>query len=161
MNRKLSYQQLEQRIQKIEKNLFDLKNKEKELEEHREKLQLAMKTANYFSFEINLKSLKITASEEIYQNLGYPKYEITSLIHNAGSLIHPGDYEKMKAHILSFGKNTPLTFNFEFRVKHKKPTMVLVYGYRKKYRMGQRRKSFTNIGIIKKYTARQRKSRKI
>ena len=119
MNRKLSYQQLEQKIQKIEKNLFDLKNKEKELEEHREKLQLAMKAANYFSFEINLKSLQITASEEIYQNLGYPKYEITSLIHNAGSLIHPGDYEKMKAHILSFGKNTPLTFNFEFRVKHK------------------------------------------
>ncbi|MGM0505285.1 MAG: PAS domain-containing protein [Bacteroidota bacterium] len=119
MKKKLSYQQLEQKVQHLENKLSNLKNKESELQEHREKLQLAMNAANYYSFEINLKLLKITASEEIYENLGYPKKERASLIHNAGSLIYPDDYKKMKAHILSDGKNRPLAFNFEFRIKHK------------------------------------------
>src|SRR6056297_1777589 len=149
MNRKLSYQQLEQKIQKIEKNLFDLKNKEKELEEHREKLQLAMKAANYFSFEINLKSLKITASEEIYENLDYPKKERASLIHNAGSLIHPDDYEKMKAHILSDGKNRPLAFNFEFRIKHNNQQWTLFMATGKNTEWDEEGNPLRIVGLLK------------
>ena len=149
MNRKLSYQQLEQKIQKIEKNLFDLKNKEKELEEHRAKLQLAMKAANYFSFEINLKSLKITASEEIYENLDYPKKERASLIHNAGSLIHTDDYEKMKAHILSDGKNRPLAFNFEFRIKHNNQQWTLFMATGKNIEWDEEGNPLRIVGLLK------------
>ncbi len=97
----------------------DKKNKEFELKEHREKLHLAMEAANYFSFEINLRLLKIITSEDVYENLGYNKNEIPILMIKAGSLIHPDDYRVIKKYLLTFPKNKPLEFNTEFRIKNK------------------------------------------
>ncbi len=95
------------------------KNKEKELKEHREKLQIAMEAANYFSFEINLLTEKIETSYEIYKSLGYKPSEINNLMKKAGSLIHYDDFLKAKNLIKNHvNKETP--FYSEFRIKNKK-----------------------------------------
>lgn len=95
------------------------KNKEKELQEHREKLQIAMEAANYFSFEINLLTEKIETSYEIYKSLGYKPSEINNLMKKAGSLIHYDDFLKAKNLIKNHvNKETP--FYSEFRIKNKK-----------------------------------------
>jgi len=119
MKKKLTYQQLEQKVQQLEQSLSYLTNKESELIEHRHKLQLAMEAANYFSFEINLKLLKIYTTKDLYESLGYNKEEISTLIENAGSIVHPEDFKNMKTRLLSYQKSKPLIFNVEFRIKHK------------------------------------------
>src|SRR6056297_1161245 len=119
MKKKLTYQQLEQKVLELEESLSYLTNKESELKEHRHKLQLAMEAANYFSFEINLKLLKIYTTKDLYESLGYNREEISTLIENAGSIVHPEDFKNMKTNLLSYKKNKPLTFNLEFRIKHK------------------------------------------
>lgn len=97
----------------------DKKNKEFELKEHREKLQLAMEAANYFSFEINLKLLKITTSKDVYEHLGFKPKEISLLMKKAGNLVHPEDYKSLSKFLLTYPKNTPLEFDTEFRIKNK------------------------------------------
>jgi len=95
------------------------KNKEFELKEHQEKLQIAMEAANYFSFEIDLPTYKISALKDLYIALGYSEPELNSLLKKAGSLIHPDDYKKAKELISKHARGIKAPLNLEFRVKDK------------------------------------------
>ncbi len=96
------------------------KNKEFELKEHREKLQIAMEAASYFSFEIDLKTYKISVLSELYLALGYDKSEFDELSQKTGNLIHPEDYKKAQELITKHARRIKAALNLEFRVKHKK-----------------------------------------
>ncbi|MEE4197620.1 MAG: PAS domain-containing protein [Bacteroidales bacterium] len=149
MKEKLSYQKLEQKVRDLEHILIELKNKESELEEHRQKLKLAMEAANYFSFEIDLTQLKISTSTDLYESLGYPPETIAKLIEKAGSLVHPGDYQQMKNHILSFQKNQPLKFNFEFRIKHHNRRWIWFSGTGRNTEWDQQGNPLRILGLLK------------
>ncbi|MFC2104965.1 PAS domain-containing protein, partial [Bacteroidota bacterium] len=95
------------------------KKKEFELHEHREKLQIAMEAASYYSFEIDLTSITITTHKELYTDLGYKHPEIEDLMQKTGSLIHPEDYKKVKKLIYKHSRNIKPSLNTEFRVKNK------------------------------------------
>ncbi|PLX14102.1 MAG: hypothetical protein C0597_10540, partial [Marinilabiliales bacterium] len=95
------------------------KNKEFELKEHREKLQIAMEAASYFSFEIDLTTYQISTLKELYLTLGYSESELNAFLKNAGSLIHPEDYNKAKKLISKHALGIKAPLNLEFRVKDK------------------------------------------
>jgi PAS domain S-box-containing protein len=94
------------------------KTREIELFEHREKLQIAMEAANYYSFEINLKKDKITTDIELYLHLGYSKTESEELLKKAGSLIHPEDFKKASKLISKHSRKIKPSLKTEFRIKN-------------------------------------------
>ncbi len=96
------------------------KNREFELKEHQQKLQIATEAASYFSFEIDLKTYRISVLPEIYDALGYDESEFDELLEKTGSLIHPEDYKKTQKLISKHARGIKAALNLEFRVKHKK-----------------------------------------
>ncbi|MFP4025886.1 MAG: PAS domain-containing protein [Thiohalospira sp.] len=127
----------------------DKKNKEFELKEHREKLQLAMEAANYFSFEINLKLLKITTSKDVYEHLGYKPKEITLLMKKTGSLVHPEDYKSIIKFLLTYPKDKPLEFNTEFRIKNKNRKWLWFMAVGKNIEWDSDGNPFRILGLLK------------
>ncbi|MCK7530312.1 MAG: PAS domain-containing protein [Marinilabiliales bacterium] len=98
--------------------------REYELHESKEKLKLAMDAANYYSFEIYLTNLKITADAGLYESLGYSPNEVFDLIKTSGSRIHPDEYNQIKGFLVNLPKNEKIEFNYEFRIKDKKEHWV-------------------------------------
>jgi len=96
------------------------KNREFEHKIDQEKLEIAIEAANYYPFEINLITNKITAHLELYTSLGYTETEYSVLSENTGSLIHPDDFIMLKEKLDLAIKDRFFEFNTEFRIKNKK-----------------------------------------
>ncbi|MBI9054700.1 MAG: PAS domain-containing protein [Bacteroidales bacterium] len=102
---------------------FDItkeKIKDSELKEHQDKLQLAMKAASYFAFEVDFPKKEINAVSELYRSLGYSEKEIVELMRSSGSLIDKDDFQKSEDIISKITPNTDTSFNSEIRIKNKK-----------------------------------------
>lgn len=97
----------------------DKKNKEFELKLYQEKLQMAMEAANYYPFEINLTTNKITTNYDLYASLGYSDLEIEKLLQHTGSLIHKDDHSDFNKIFDSSTKKEFLHFKIEFRIQAK------------------------------------------
>jgi PAS domain S-box-containing protein len=95
------------------------RTREIELFEHREKLQIAMEAANYYSFEIDLQNNKITTDNELYLHLGYSETESEELLKKTGSLIHPEDFKKASKLISKHLRKIKPSLKTEFRIKNK------------------------------------------
>lgn len=125
------------------------KNNEYELKEHREKFQIAMEAANYFSFEANPNPLKIKTHKEVYKSLGYTNSEINKLMQKTGSLIHPEDYEKGKILIMKHARGLLPSLYTEFRIKNKKGDWIWFVVTGKIIDRDENLKPIKLIGLIK------------
>lgn len=118
------YRLSENEIVTIYIDLTEEKIKDSNLKEHQDKLQLAMQAANYYPFQIDLPSGKITSEEKLYDSLGYSAYEITNLLQKSGSLIHPDDYQKSAAILRAKQTSSESYFNNEIRIKNKQGNWI-------------------------------------
>jgi PAS domain S-box-containing protein len=96
------------------------KNQEFKYKLNEEKLQIAIESARYYPFEINLITNKITTLAELYSSLGYNKTEHSALMENTGSLIHPNDLKMLTEKLSLANKERFIEFNTEFRIQNKK-----------------------------------------
>lgn len=100
------------------------RTKEFELFEHREKLEIAMEAANYYSYEIDFQTMKISTDLELYIHLGYSDSESKEFLKKAGSLIHPEDYKKAVNLISQHSRKIKPSLKTEFRIKNKRGQWV-------------------------------------
>lgn len=94
-------------------------SKKYELTEYRSKLEIALDAADYFSFEFNFNSLKITTQKKLYTSLGFKDLEINELFQNFDSLIHPEDYKSINYLAQHNSENEKSRVYTEFRLKTK------------------------------------------
>ncbi|MFC2096520.1 PAS domain-containing protein [Bacteroidota bacterium] len=125
------------------------KTKDYELKEHREKLQIAMEATNYYSFEIDLTSEKITTNKNVYVDLGYTDSEINQLMQKSGSLIHPDDFKNIQKILSERSKNIKPAVYTEYRVKHKNGNWVWFMSTGKIVDWNENSESMRFIGLSK------------
>ena len=125
------------------------KSKEIELYEHREKLQIAMEAADYYSFEMNLKTIEITISKELYVDLGYSISEAEDLTKKAGSLIHPEDYKKGINLVSKTSGIIKPSLKTEFRIKNKQSNWIWFRANGKILNIDENSEPLRFVGLIK------------
>ncbi|MFC2151794.1 PAS domain-containing protein [Bacteroidota bacterium] len=125
------------------------KKKEFELHESREKLQIAMEAASYYSFEIDLTTIKITTHKELYSDLGYKHPEIDELMQKTGSLIQQEDFKRAHKIISKHTRNIKPSLNTEFRVKNKNGKWIWFKASGKVIDWDKNSKPLRFVGLLK------------
>ncbi|MDA3953985.1 MAG: PAS domain-containing protein [Bacteroidales bacterium] len=124
------------------------KNKEKELKQHREKLEIALGAAKYFPFEFDLNNLKIIPPKEIYLSLGFNSSESDELLQKSGSLIHPDDFNTIKVLAKNKFLTKPFPDQVEFRIKNKDGNWVWFMATGRVVNWGENKKHGKLFGIV-------------
>ncbi len=143
------YKLSEKEIVSIYVDETEKKNQEFEHKLNQEKLQIAMEAANYFSFEVDINTLKIKTNKDIYKDLGYEHSQINNLIAKIGSLIHPEDYKKAKELILLHAQNLIPALKLEFRIKNNTGNWIWFLASGKIIEWDKNNKPLRLVGLIK------------
>lgn len=127
MDKKLTKNELEQRIQELEREMAECKRMDKVLQESRKVLARAQEIAQMGNWEWNIDTDKITCSDELYR--------IYDLEHMKGRLtydvlmerIHPEDREYHNKHTDNWLKNKGGD-PFEYRILRSDGSVRYIYG---------------------------------
>ena len=143
------YKLSETELVSIYMDVSEEKIKDYELKEHQEKLQIAMRAANYFWFEFDIPTNKITTQQELYLSLGYPDSELPNLMNNTGVLIHPDDYTNSFKLLKEQNLRNSPDFNLEIRIKNAKNQWIWFSNVGKIMKWDKNDNPISIIGLIK------------
>lgn len=89
------------------------------LREARERLSLAIRSANIGLWDWDLLTNKVSFTSEWKSQLGYQEHEISNDFSEWEQRVHPDDLDKAKAIVSSFLANPYPNYYNEFRMRHK------------------------------------------
>lgn len=100
-------------------DITDRKGTEMRLRESRERLALAIRSANVGLWDWDLRANKVHYSTEWKGQLGYEDREISDDFSEWESRVHPDDLERAKATVSGYIERHYPNFQNEFRMRHK------------------------------------------
>ena len=119
MAKKPTYEELEQRIKGLKKEVIERKQVEEALRESLERLDLAVKGTDLGLWDWNIKTGNTTYSESWAEMLGYGLNELAPNVSTWETLIHSDDKEKITAILNKHFERDDYEYNLEFRMKTK------------------------------------------
>jgi PAS domain S-box-containing protein len=100
-------------------DLTDIKEREIDLSDYKDRLNFALATANTCIWDIDFDTNKIVYQENWHALLGYEKNELNFTVEVWRSLMHPDDVEKIKQEFSLHQSGIKPFYEMEYRIKTK------------------------------------------
>ena len=115
MSRSLSYEQLAQRVKKLEDEVVQLKHREEILRQNEERLTRALDAAGIGTWSRNISENRITWDANMHLLFGLPPGMFSGNFKDYLNVLHPDDRQRVKAEI-SKALQKDLLYKTEYRV---------------------------------------------
>jgi len=126
-----------------------------DMQEYRDRLDLAMESANQGIWEWNLKSNKVTFDKIAAMMLGYESQPLTVNGDEALSWIHPDSYEPVMGTFNDYIEDKTLQYQVEFRIKRKDGKYIWVLSNGKIIRRDENQDPVLVVGMHQDITKRK------
>ena len=129
MNKKPSYRELEQRIQKLERDLHKRLQTEETLRKNEQRLRLVLEATEDGVWDWNLRTGQVYFSPRYYTMMGYDPDEFPPAYESWHKLIHPADVELAeKAVQRALEEQSSFAIEFRFKAKDGKWRWIMSRG---------------------------------